>query len=34
MLRKVSLAIALFLIPCWAQETSEITGRIVDAGAV
>jgi hypothetical protein len=30
-LRRFSLAISLFLIPCWAQETSEITGRIVDA---
>ena len=31
MLRRFSFAISLFLLPCWAQETSEITGRIVDA---
>jgi hypothetical protein len=29
-LRRLSFAIALFL-PCWAQETSELTGRIADA---
>ena len=32
MLRRVSLEISLALISCWAQETSEFTGRIVDAG--
>jgi hypothetical protein len=31
MLRRLSFAIGLFLLPCLAQETSEITGRIVDA---
>ncbi len=30
MLRRFSLAIGIFLIPGWAQETSEITGRIAD----
>jgi len=29
--RRFGFAIGLFLIPCWAQETSEITGRIADA---
>jgi hypothetical protein len=31
MLKRFVFAISLFLIPCWAQETSEITGRITDA---
>ncbi len=35
MFRRLVFAIACFLLPCVAQETSEITGRIVDvSGAV
>ena len=31
MLRRLFLAVNLVLVSCWAQETAEITGRIVDA---
>jgi len=29
--RRLSLVLNFFLVCCWAQETAEITGRIVDA---
>ena len=31
MVRRLSLVLNFFLVSCWAQETAEITGRIVDA---
>src|ERR1022692_3778315 len=31
MLRRFILSVSLFILPCLAQETSEITGRITDA---
>jgi hypothetical protein len=31
MFRRLSVAVCLFLVPCFAQETSQITGRITDA---
>jgi len=35
MLRRLSVAVGLLLLPCFAQEASQITGRVVDAsGAV
>jgi hypothetical protein len=35
MIRRLTVAVTLFILPCFAQQTSEITGRIVDAsGAV
>src|ERR1700722_14129182 len=30
MLRRLTFAVSFFLLTCWAQETSEITGRITD----
>ena len=33
MLRLVFLSFGLALFSCWAQETGEITGRVVDASA-
>lgn len=31
MSKRLAFAFALLLLPCWAQETAEITGRIVDS---